>query len=624
MRFKTTIILVVLLVGIVLLIRYSGDEPAETERADEPLLPGVLFGTVDRIELTMSFDRKAVLERGEFGSWNIVEPYRDAVRKEVVEQIISVLAQNLREEAAPLLEGVDLKTKGLDPPAGSIKVRDARGEHLIDIGIRDPLQAQVFVVVDGVNKLFRTGSNVLNVLERMNPSDLRDKRLFRIDPNIVDQIVVEGPGKVVIHAERKFGQWKIVKPIEDEADSGRVQNLVSRLAALEIVSVFALHAGEEAKRECGFGPQAGGFGQGAGGFGPQAGGAGVLRVVLKSGGASKCVVFVLGTPGPAGSYFCMREGENDILTTDRSSFGRIPFELNLYRSKVLIPRVREDVTEVSVKKGEEIWLVLSKDKGRFFSIKEPFEAPADNVLDGTTTTVSDYLGKIFSIRANDFVAEEAENPAQYGLNEPLWSVGIEWLRGNRPRSFAVAFSLKEEDRAENDEGGQALRPGTFLYAARSDKPGFVYSVKAEEIAFLETDPLLLRDKRFFYQDLLYIQRALFTLGDKSFAIVRSVPGKYFEDDPNSRFQEFLNLLKDERVVRYELGPSVTEAPGFDTVVGSIRFIVAEPGQKPREIVVEFGEEGPDGVRARSSDLDRGVFVLKKELLGKYEQLFQGL
>mgnify|MGYP000585583602 CR=1 FL=1 len=50
MRFRTTLILIILLAVIVLVIQQIGDREEPAPAGPEPLLPGVNFGSVDRIE----------------------------------------------------------------------------------------------------------------------------------------------------------------------------------------------------------------------------------------------------------------------------------------------------------------------------------------------------------------------------------------------------------------------------------------------------------------------------------------------------------------------------------------------------------------------------------------------
>ena len=243
MRFRTTLLLILALAAVVLLIHFEGGgEGEEKPKAPTALFPGVVYGSVTRIELTMAYGLKAVLERdGATGRWKVLEPFRDEARTEKVEQLLNLLDGDTREKVFVPGEktGVrpDLSTKGLDPPRMSIVFTGVRGTHRLNIGLRDPLGSEAFVTIDSDPALYRTGSNILNFMN-MTPEDLRDDRLFRIDPLVVDEVSMRGPEGMVLRAQRALGDWRIVEPIRDDADNGAVQNLVTRLARFKVKNIF--------------------------------------------------------------------------------------------------------------------------------------------------------------------------------------------------------------------------------------------------------------------------------------------------------------------------------------------------------------------------------------------------
>jgi hypothetical protein len=590
MRFRTTLVLIVVLAAVALLIHYHGGDDEPEPQGPGPLFPGVVFPSVDRIEATMFLGRRAVLERDPGTTrWMVREPYEDEARVEIVQQILAALENNVRIELAPEAAAGDLKAKGLTPPRGSIAFRDARGIHRVDIGDRDPLGSDVFVTVSGSKALFRSGSNLLNLME-MNPEDLRDRRLFRIDPRLVDTVRLEGPDGTIMHAESSFSLWKITEPIKDEADSAGIQNLITRLSRFKVKSIFFPDATEADREAYGFG-------------------SGTFRLVLKAGSLQRAVIVAPRVLGPSGAVYCVREGDGSILTIDRGEFTRLVLDLDRFRSRSLVPQVREDVRSVAVTRAGEKHLLLKKDRGRFFSIGHPFEALADNIGDENISPVSTFLGALFSIPVDDFVAVDVEDLAPFGLDDPLWKVEVRWERGSTARKVDILF------------GGGG---GGFVNALRSDKPGFVYSVKEEDIAFLDEDPLYLRDRRIFELGLLHVLKAEFTLGGRTFAIARSGPGKAFEDDPNQRFQEFLNELEKELVVRLEPGPSGEGDERFAEVWGSVRYFIDEPYKEAEEVLAEFGARTDGGWYGRISNLEQGVFVLAEDFMTRFTRLFEGL
>ncbi len=587
MRFKTTLFLIVLLAVIVFLVHKFGDDTTPLLKPPEPLFPGVAFSSVDRIELGLYGGLEAVLER-RAGRWKVIEPFEDEAQRELVEQLLRAIEENIKVEL-PMQDGqVDLVAKQLKPPTRWIEIRHAGGRNRINVGALDPLGSEVFVTLDDKDTLFRTGRNLHNFLET-NPNEFRDERLFRADPRLVDQVVIERAGAVVMRAEKNRGQWKILEPILDDADSSRIYGLVNNLARLDVGRIVVQSATDEQIAECWLTSD-------------------TLRVVLKSDVLEWGVIMAPQSIGPAGSLFCMREGGDQILTLKRGDYSRLEFNLEHYRSTIILPKERENVTSIAVLRGDEQWLLLRRDD-KYFYIDVPFKAPADHIVDGDATPVSLYLSRLFSLQASAFVADDVKDLAPYGLDEPEWMLYIRWKRGQTHKKIELRISAAQD----------GLR-----HVMVKDKPTFVYAIKADNIGFIAEDPIFLRDKRIFNHDINKIMKASFALGERSITIERPAPGKYFEGDRDNKFQELMHELKREIVVAFEIGESGGDDPRFATVWGSVIYLVNEVGTGPREIKIEFGQETLEGYYGRSSDMARGVFVLKKNFFSRYAGEFEGL
>lgn len=591
MRFRTTLILIILLAVIVLVIQQIGDQEKPAPTGPEPLLPGVNFGSVDRIECAMYMGNKAVLERQASGRWKVVEPYEDEADAAMVQNILTVLSENARVEV-PLQEGAtaDLESKELDSPSRYIEIRGAGGTSRVNIGIRDPLGTDAFVTVGDSPVLYRTGANLLNLME-FNPETFRDTRLFRIDPQVVDRLILESDDAVVMQAQRRYGIWKITEPVKDDADSGRVQSLVFSLTRMKVEKIYAQDATPEILEECGFN-------------------VGRQVVTLQSGSVARTVILAPREFAPGGGIFCRRAESNTILVARRTEVSRLAMDLDAYRSRDLMPQVREKLKQVTVSRQGAVHLALIRAEGKYFHITEPFKAPADNLLDDASTTVSDYLSGIFSLQAEEIVhGIDLAGPAaaaESGLDAPQWSIVVRELRGQK-----VELALGREENG-------------LVFARRSDKPRFVYTVKKEDLNFLDTHPLELRDRRPFVQDIGAVTKAEFTLGDRAFTIERAGKNEPFENDPDTRFQEFLHVMKRELVVRYVPEPSMPDDPRFADAWGAMRITVEEPGRGANTITYEFGGETDDGWWGKSSAIPTGVFILAMDFRARYAKVFEGL
>ena len=595
MRIATTLILALLLAGVAVLIYFKGgtaDPPVESEQA---LFPGFVPESVDRIELSMFLGYKAVLEKRASGRWVMTTPVEDEVKSHEVREILEMLSTN-RRTLVPLDRSVwDLAGKNLEPAEHYITFRDDSGLHTLYVGSRDAFNSETYVMVEGEDLLFRTGSNIRNILE-LNPQNLRDDRMFRIDPLLVSELLISKGTGVIMHAAKRGGRWEILEPIRDEGAG--IQSLVSRLTSLKLSShQFQGEVTEEIKARYGLMTED------------------TIRITLKGGPVSKTVVLGSKGLGPAGDFLCLRDQDQAIVSVSAPKMKQIPLELNRYRSRVFQRPLREMVDHVKIWLDGDLTFELRRmTDSKYFEIVHPFRAPADNVSDGNETPIYTFLTKLDGIKIEDFVTDQAEDLTEYGLAEPVVRAEFVWREGGMVKRAEMRFG--------NDAGDG------LVYAARREKHVIrsVCKVKRKEIEPFFRHPLSLRDRRVFPQDVAAVAAATFTLRDRSFRIARD-ENDFFVGDPNSRFQVFLNEMTRTQVTRFIPEPVRLEDPRFETIHGSVSIEFKEGEGLRRNVLAEWGERctgDEPGRYGRISSHTSGIFILGDEFLREFEGLFEGL
>lgn len=600
MRIVTTLILALILAAVFVLIYFFGEDRETAPEGKQPLLPGFVRNAVERIELTLYLKRKILLERRGGGRWEILEPFQDDARVEQINQLLDIMESNTRVAVPLKPEERDLPSKGLGPPEHYLKYQDGRGTHTLFIGRRDPFKSETYVMMEGDDALYLTGSNLLNVLQ-LNPENLRDDRLFKIESRLVNEVIVSSTEGTVLHAYQRAGSWQILAPIKADAESSRLQNLVNRLCGLEVESrSYTGEITEAVMREVGL-------------TGP------VLNISLVAGSLSRKVVIQgldEGT-GPGGDFFCRRDDEDVIVTVSAPEWLRIGSRLhfNYYRSRVLLKPVREQLQDLKIWKDEELHLALERIPNTpYFNITHPFKAQGNNLKDGGTSPIYMFLVKVDGIRideAGGFVADDVTNLSDFGLDPPAMRLELMWKEGGSRRKASLAFS----------------RPtGTGrIYAVRMDRPGSfsVYSVKPESLEPLNKEPILLRDPRIFPQDVGAIQEACFFVKERQFAIKRNEQG-FFQKDPDNRFQQFLHDMVRIKVVRFLAEPLNMEDPRFASMEGAVDLKIQEEGKNARELRIEIGAQSTDGWYGRMSDLPQGLFILPENFMEEFAKRFKDL
>lgn len=597
MRFLSTLILGLVLVGVLLLIHFFGGSGEEKIEAQTPLFPGLTPSDVSRLEMSMYLGQKVVLERTTAAGWRIVEPFKDSARAELVKQVLDGLAQNTRLHVPLSATERDLPSKGLEPPEHHLTFTDSRGEHTLYIGTRDPMRSETYVMIEGDDRLYRTGANVRNFLEQ-NPMDLRDDRLFRIDPLLVNELSIVGPKGLIIQARKQTGYWEILGPVRANGDSGNVQNVIARLTTLrERQRMYDGPLEEAILKEWGF-------------KAPR------YTLTMRAGPYHRTVHVESMGLGPHGDPLCIREGEEAIVSVSKTDLEWILSKsLSFYRSKELLKPVRDSIQRLRIHRLGRLTLELNRlMDGKSFAIAAPFKSPADNISDGNTTPVFHFLTQIDGLRVHEFVADGVVDLAAFGLDTPAVEAEFLWETGGSKKKARLLFGTDD---------GSGLVP-----AVRADGPGpySVCKVKAEDLASLYKDAILLRDRRIFPPDTDFVanvRKVTFSHKRKSITIERN-EGDFFEGDPNSRFQEFLNDIKRELVVRFLAGPELYDSPFFLELQGSMELTFKEPLEGNLEIRIDFGGPCDEGFYGRMSPLPQGIFIVEKSFIQRYRELFQRL
>jgi len=184
---------------------------------------------VEWIELTTSDGRDARLARRD-GAWRVVEPVDFPADATAADAIASALATMASE--AVFEEPQPLSVYGLGEDARVVRFGAADQEHELRVGKKTPVGANRYAATAAAD-----GSPVFTVATFKTTSfdkpldDLRERRPLRFEREDVTRIETEwtGGGAVV---EKRDGAWRLVAPIEGEADENAIETLLSDLVFL--------------------------------------------------------------------------------------------------------------------------------------------------------------------------------------------------------------------------------------------------------------------------------------------------------------------------------------------------------------------------------------------------------
>ena len=162
-------------------------------------------------------------------NWNLQVPLKArAANGKVLDLISSVNSLQIQEFITP--ETANLAKYGLAEPRGSISFKGRDGDEEVTIEVGSPTEKdaeKVHARVVGRPSVFVLPKSI-GVALGVKPNDLRDNKLTRITPDLIDRITIEKPGLPKLVLTRKESDWVFLEGGQP-ADSGKVQRLIDIL-----------------------------------------------------------------------------------------------------------------------------------------------------------------------------------------------------------------------------------------------------------------------------------------------------------------------------------------------------------------------------------------------------------
>jgi hypothetical protein len=195
---------------------------------------------VERLEIRTR-DGEMAVERNA-GRWAIVKPVRARANGSAVESVIAGIS-GLRIETM-------LRDDELGERRGSFALWASGDDkpQLVEVGRRDAGDAEgtMRAKVSGRPGAFTVGREIRDFL-KLQPNDLRDRALARVEPDIVDRIAVEREGEPRRLLVRKGEGWEIAGEPARPVEAAAVARLFEELR-LATVSTFVADVGTEPEK----------------------------------------------------------------------------------------------------------------------------------------------------------------------------------------------------------------------------------------------------------------------------------------------------------------------------------------------------------------------------------------
>ena len=471
MNFRTTLIIIVLLVGIGGTYYLFFQEPSDQTTADEkPSIQQVYDVPRDTVEqLEISFADAAYqnlkLVKDSAGDWALTTPFRADADSEKVNQMLDDM---LNKRIKQTLEVPDLTQYGLDNTPSitlSLWTADSASPTVTFLIGKKAINFSIYVKEKSEAHIFLIESSALDDLTK-SPTDLRDRSVIKFNTEMVSNIEFEqqhestSEKSSAVHCEKRNGTWHVTHPITAKADTEEIEILLSELRSLQVSSFEAdgADASDPARLK--------------------KYGLDTPRIQTKLTDDDNTYTLDIGAaiPSETGAqgrvYVKVSVYEDAICTVSEDIYNLLNKSVFDLRDKRVIDFQRTDTIRFEIKQGTEI-TVGTKNYDGIWELQTPTEK-----IKADADAVDDLLFGVDSLEAAAFIDNSTKNLALYGLASP---------------SITVAFTQRGEENPAVLLIGNYAQDGTvYVKAEQSDQ---VSRVKRDLIDNIALGAAWLRDKQ---------------------------------------------------------------------------------------------------------------------------------
>jgi len=249
-----------------------------------------------------------------------------------------------------------------------------------------------------------------------------EEELIRIDEDDISGLKVTRLGSSPDISLKRHGEgWLLEEPLETPADKATVDALLRNLTGAKRIRTFE-NVGESAQ-EYGLVEPA-------------------HRLTVE--GLNEVKVLLIGNKDFTGDEIYVQfEGEPQVFLTSAILLNSLDKELLDWRDKRILTFDRDRLQEIRIQRASEE-IVLVK-KGDDWSLTVPITEPADE------GTVSSAISTLETGSAVEFVAEEASDLAEFGLESPTMVVGVREEGQDSWQQLELGAQMEDKVYARNSQ-----------------------------------------------------------------------------------------------------------------------------------------------------------------------------
>lgn len=218
-------------------------------------------------------------------------------------------------------------------------------------------------------------------------------KVYALAVDAVDEVKLTYKGETSLLRKTEAG-WKMLEPVETDADPAEAASLGQALANLELVRVVEENATDLAKYNLATPP---------------------IAVEFKAGSTTGSLALGDMTP-TQGEMYAMKNGDKTVFLVSsfqETNFNRTPFDL---RDKKILKFDREKADSVTLVRGDQT-MTLARD-GSDWKVSGPVPSRSDY------SAIEGLLTRLASANMSKLVDSDGKELAKYGLDKPVMTITV--------------------------------------------------------------------------------------------------------------------------------------------------------------------------------------------------------
>jgi hypothetical protein len=390
MRFRTTLVLILLLLGLGAYVYWIEMPKAEQEAKKKTLFE---FKADDATEVSLAYSDHEIVLKKSGDDWRLTKPMDVAADQTAAKNLVSAIAdcevkKSLDESAT------DRAQYGLDAPfvKVTVKLKDKELPAIL-VGKNTPVGFSTYIQKAGDPKVMLTNSAFRSGMDK-KVKDLRDKTILNFADNDVQKIEIHGEGKDITFAQ-KDAKWSIEQPGPYAADDTTMRSFLSTLRSMRAVDF----PDDQPSNLSTYGLD-----------NPR------LKVMLYLGKDNAQKEVRIGAETEKKEVYLQTSGQPAVYTVSDWIVRDLSKSVADFRDKTLLAFDRDKITAVDVKRRDGEYKLVRGDDQQW-RVAGVDGKPAE-------PTISQFLGDLHDLKGFEIAADHPADLSQFALDQPLLTIAV--------------------------------------------------------------------------------------------------------------------------------------------------------------------------------------------------------